>query len=464
MVRLRSGRLTARNLSRYLPIALISAVYLPMSLCYSLMTRAWEANDELDHTRYVEFIVRHGALPRISAANGHESHQPPLYYLLAAWWQKLLGAPAFTPEARPNPSLDAQAARTNGFLELLHNYTLVEHRDAVYLHELRLLSVLLGLATVLLAYGCARLIFARKPAAVATALTVALWPKLLVVDSVVTNDSLLITLCATALYFFLLSEKARTQGESAKRRWLMGGLGLTLGLALVTKENSGPLVLVLIVLAALPSLRRRRYLADTAIAGAGLLAVSLWWFVRNQVLYGQFLASRVTMAYLKAWLPTLIEPVPWTNGQRFLVFVPTNLYRSTWYDGGWNQWVMPKWLNGPVWVLAALSAVSAGLAMAGRRPGRPFAPGLSATALAAVPGSVVAGIAAVMVIAQMTYQAEARVAFAGAVGFALLLVMGTDFGGRGGRWGRVAVFAWPALLLGLNAYIFSTYLVPLRGL
>lgn len=469
--------------ARYLPAAVVGAVYLSMALCYSLMTKAWEANDELDHATYIEFIVRHGYLPRISAANGHESHQPPLYYVLAALWQKLLGIPAFTPSARPNPSLGAQAASTNAFLELLHNYTPLEHRHAVYLHELRLISVLFGLATVLLAYGCGRLLFARKPPAVALGLTVALWPKLLVVDSVVTNDSLLVTLCAAALYLFLLSEKARREGRLGRRRALMAGLGLTLGLALITKENSGPLVALLLALSAVPVFGRRaaprssqvpgpapgsrparRYLADVALASACLLATALWWFVRNRVLYGQFLASRVTSAYLKAWLPPLIEPVPWTDLHRFLVFVPQNLYRSTWYDGGWNQFVLPKWLEAPVWILAALCVISAALALAHRRPGFALGPSASRLGLAAVAGSVPAGIAAVMIIAQTTYQAEGRVAFAGLVGFAALLVMGTDLGRRRQWWPGLAVFCWPVVLLGLNAYIFSTYLVPLRGL
>lgn len=451
--------------ARYGPPVLISAVYLPLALCYSLMTRAWEANDELDHATYVEYIVRHGSLPLISAANGHESHQPPLYYLLAAGWQKLLDIPAFTPSATPNPRLDAQAAVTDRFLELLHNYTPVQHHDAIYLHELRLLSVLLGLATVLLSYGCARLVFARKPAAVAAALTVALVPKQLVVDSAVTNDSLVITLCAAGLYLFLLSERARRHGGRSQRRWLMLGLGMTLGLAAITKYTSGPLIVLLVVLTALPAWRRRRRLViDTGIALAGLAATSLWWFIRDKVVYGQFLATKATMTYLRAWLPPLIVPVSWTNLNRFFVFVPSNLYRSTWYDGGWNQYVLPKWLNMAVWALAAVSVISAALALWGRRPGgRPWA-GAGPLAIAGVVGSIFAGIAAVVIIAQTTTQAEGRVAFAGLVGFALLLVMGLDFGRNTPVWARVAVFGWPVVLLALNGYVFYEYLVPLRGL
>ena len=98
----------ARRANR-LALVLLSGVYLALALPYSLLTRAWEANDELDHAAYIEYIVRHGALPQISGLNGHESHQPPLYYLLAAAWQKLLGIPSFTPSAEPNPAVAAQS-------------------------------------------------------------------------------------------------------------------------------------------------------------------------------------------------------------------------------------------------------------------------------------------------------------------------------------------------------------------
>jgi MFS family permease len=435
-----------------------------MALPYSLLTRAWEANDELDHATYIEYIVRHGALPRISALNGHESHQPPLYYLLAAAWQKVLGIPAFTPSAVPNPDVAADSNAGRRFLELLHNYTPAQHQDAVYLHELRLLSVLVGLATVLLSYGCARLVFARAEAALSVGLLVALLPKQLVVDSVVTNDTLVITLCALALFIFLLSEKARRESQEPRRRWLMLGLGITLGLAAITKLNSLPLAGLLLCLTAVPALRRWRLLADSVLAVAGALAASLWWFVLNKALYGQFLASRATLAYLKAWLPPLVVPVSWTNTGRFLHFVPSQLFRSVWYDGGWNQFDLPRWMNVLLWFLAALSMISAAVMLRAKRWRGALRPSVSGLALWGIAGALLAGIAAVLIIAQTTTQAEGRVGFVGLVGFAILLVLGTAPGTTQNRLARAAVFAWPAALVAVNIYVFSNYLVPLGGL
>jgi uncharacterized membrane protein YhaH (DUF805 family) len=453
----------ARRANRLAPL-LLSGVYLALALPYSLLTRAWEANDELDHATYIEYIVRQGALPRISALNGHESHQPPLYYLLAAAWQKVLGIPAFTPSGVPNPDVAAESNAGRRFLELLHNYTPAQHQDAVYLHELRLLSVLLGLATVLLSYGCARLVFARAEAALSVGLLVALLPKQLVVDSVVTNDTLVITLCALALFIFLLSEKARRESQEPRRRWLMVGLGITLGLAAITKLNSLPLAGLLLCLTAVPALRRWRLIADSALAVAGALAASLWWFIRNKALYGQFLASRATLSYLKAWLPPLVVPVSWTNTGRFLHFVPSQLFRSVWYDGGWNQFDLPKWMNVLLWILAALSMISAAAMLRVRRWRGALRPSVSGLALWGIAGALLAGIAAVVIIAQTTTQAEGRVGFVGLVGFAVLLVLGTAPGTTQNRLARAAVFAWPTALVAVNIYVFSNYLVPLGGL
>jgi hypothetical protein len=317
---------------------------------------------------------------------------------------------------------------------------------------------------VLLSYGCARLVFTRAEAALSVGLLVALLPKQLVVDSVVTNDTLIITLCALALFMFLLSEKARRESQEPRRRWLMLGLGVALGLAAITKLNSLPLAGLLLCLTAVPALRRWRLLGDSALAVAGGLASSLWWFVRNKVLYGQFLASRATLAYLKAWLAPLVVPVSWTNTGRFLHFVPSQLFRSVWYDGGWNQFDLPKWMNLLLWILAALSMISAAVMLRVRGWRGALRPSVSGLALWGIAGALLAGIAAVVIIAQTTTQAEGRVGFVGLVGFAVLLVLGTAPGTTQNRLARAAVFAWPTALVAVNIYVFSNYLVPLGGL
>src|ERR1700733_8710446 len=87
------------QLSTRISLITLVVVYLLAAMTFSLLTRAWEADDETSHVDYVEYIVKHDAIPPISASDGIESHQPPLYYFTAAVWQRLLRIPSFTPDA-----------------------------------------------------------------------------------------------------------------------------------------------------------------------------------------------------------------------------------------------------------------------------------------------------------------------------------------------------------------------------
>ncbi|NLG27679.1 MAG: hypothetical protein GX557_07185, partial [Chloroflexi bacterium] len=88
-------------------LRLILLLYLVLATLYALVTPAWQAPDEPAHFNYVKFVAERGSLPelrpgdypaeyleRIKAARfpadmsidpiRYESHQPPLYYLLAS--------------------------------------------------------------------------------------------------------------------------------------------------------------------------------------------------------------------------------------------------------------------------------------------------------------------------------------------------------------------------------------------
>ena len=247
-----SDKTQTSALTTRLAVSILVTTYLLWAVTFSVLTRAYEADDEQGHVQYVEYVVEHGAIPHISVANLQESHQPPLYYLLVAGWQDLLRIPAFTPVAVLEHYKDPYIA---GRLFYSHNYTASQHRAAVDIHFLRLLSVLLGLGTVLLTFAAAKVVGMGEPVALSAGLFVALMPRFLVVTSAVTNDALVIPLCSLAIVLFLLSERARGVGSLRRRRLYVIGMGATLGAAAITKFNSLPIALFLIILAAAPSIR-----------------------------------------------------------------------------------------------------------------------------------------------------------------------------------------------------------------
>ncbi len=456
-------------------------VYLALALTFTLLTRAYEGDDEAAHTGYVEYVVQHHSIPHISVANGGESHQPPLYYLLEAGWQEVLGIPAFVPHV----SLVKGPIGPNQ-LVLSHDYDAAQHRAAVHLHELRLLSVLFGLGTVLLTYAGARVVGMRQVLALGCGLVVALLPRELVLSTDLTNDALIIPLCALGLVLFLLAERARSEGRFGYRRLHLLTMGLALGAGAITKFSGLPVAGILLALAFVPSVtvKRRdvgvpvptpltspsdstrslrlapRFLVDGIIAVVAFLAVSGWWFIRNRILYGQFLASRRSEGYLKAFLGGA-HPVAWSSHLLFHQ-VPQVFFQSSWY--GQPNLSLPTWVNG---VLAAVGlwclAVGAWVLVFRPSPVWLTVPRLSAAALL---GCILGGLIAVIINIKTTSIGDARVAFVGIAAFAMVLVLG----GRRSvervspRLAPVGVLAWPTVLLALDVYVIVRFLLPLGGL
>ena len=474
----RTGHLP--RLTTRLSILILVFAYLSLALTFTLLTRAYEADDEAAHTDYVEYIVQHHSIPRISVANGGESHQPPLYYLLEAGWQQLLRIPAFAPHLA-----FAKEPIGPNRLVLSHDYTPTQREDAVHLHELRVLSILFGLGTVILTYAGARVIGLRQALALCCGLFVALLPREVVLSTDLTNDALIIPLCALGLVLFLLAERARSEGRLGHRRLHLFGMGVALGLGAITKFSGLPVTGILFVLAFVPSItlsrselhvhasgatshsetiRRvgiaQRFLVDGIVAVVGFFAVSGWWFIRNKILYGQFLASRKSEGYLKAFVGGA-HPVAWTT-HLLLYQVPEVFLQTTWY--GQPNLSLPTAVNDILTAVGLLClVVGAWVLVTGQQPRWLTVPPLSAVALL---GCIVGGLIAVIINIKTTSIGDARVAFVGIAAFAIVLTLGSTrlFERINPRWAPMGMWAWPTVLLALDAYVVVRFLVPLGGL
>jgi len=255
--------------NRILLIVVLLA-YAGLGVLYAAYTPPWQVPDEPAHYNYIRALVEDGALPVIEEGDydqayleqltgqrfppglsieplTYEDHQPPLYYLLAA--------PVY----------------------LLFDGALL---------PLRLLSVVLGAALLVVAHGLVHTLFPDRPtlALTATAL-IALLPQHLAMTAGVENDALAELLVAVALWMAV----RYTGGEVGGRRYLIGW-GLTLGLAVLTKTTA--YVALPTALAAI-GLRARRegrsFGWASAQAGRVLLAAALLagpWLVRNVTTYG----------------------------------------------------------------------------------------------------------------------------------------------------------------------------------
>jgi 4-amino-4-deoxy-L-arabinose transferase-like glycosyltransferase len=446
-----------------LALAGLCAVYLALAVPSSLMIPAWEANDEADHVFYAQRVLRARQVPYIDAANGHEAHQPPLYYAAASIWQRLLRIETFDPQVQYLPqtanTIIAPSAPTRQLM-VGHDYTDEQRRHAVNVHILRVLSILFGLATVVLTYVAGRMVSGRDDIALAAAAFVAFLPKFQVVSATFTNDSLVIALASLALVLLLALIRGLPPAASAYGAF---GLGAVVGAALITKLNAAVLIPVVgigLLLARAPLLHRA---LQIGLAGLGFLLAAGWWFSRNHVPYHDLLARDISRDYLRPLLPGLVDPVPIWDADRFLYFVPESLFRTAWYAGGWNQFVGPFAVNLVLWLAVGVALCAWGQAvLAGPRVTswtipRPEAVCLSVTALA--------GLGAVVLVARDTLQAEGRVAYVGLSAFAIIAVAGFEHAMGGSRRAQTAALAaFPTMLLAYEIYVLARYVVPFRGL
>ena len=336
-------------------ILLILAGYLMAAVAYAIWTPAWQVPDEPAHYNYARYLAEHGRFPVLQAGDyphayleeikarrfppdmpidpiRYESHQPPLYYILAA-----------------------------GVYALFAGASL-----AVRLAAMRLLSVALGAGTIAIAYVLVRENFPGRPyLAWGTAAFTAFLPMHIAITAGVNNDALAELVLAAILLWLLryLRRRPSRHAPMHSRDWFP--LGLLLGLGLLTKTS----VYIALPIAALVILwgegrlapergRVRSILLGWFISFGTALLMALPWYVRNILTYGGLdilglgRHDAITVGQLRTaeWLAA--------NGTASLVqrFIRTT-FQSFWGQFGWMGVLLDSRLYT---LLALLSALAAG--------------------------------------------------------------------------------------------------------
>jgi 4-amino-4-deoxy-L-arabinose transferase-like glycosyltransferase len=237
----RSPQLVARNerrLDRVLLGALV-AVFAGFAVAYTRITPLGASPDELSHLHYITGIADHARLP---PAGEPERQQPPLYYLLGAIVAKLTGDDA---------------------------------------RLIRLVSVLLGVLTILTIFLVARRLFPLRPyLAIGAAALVALLPEAQYLAGAINDDNL--AWLAGAL--LVLAGVVVMQSGVLTTRLALGA-GLAVAFAVLAKETVWALAVLLLVIVAVRFARRLRAVHVAALV-IPTVVLAGWWFVRNAVAFG----------------------------------------------------------------------------------------------------------------------------------------------------------------------------------
>ena len=263
----------------------------------------FEGPDEIEHYRYVRTLVETHSLPDPAGQVRGEYHQAPLYYLLLAPVAALIDDDDFTAiDGRLNPYYGARIHLVGNDNKNLYLHSRTEafpydqSATAASVHLLRLISVLLGVGTLLVSMAIFRLLWPdHAPLRVATLALVAFWPQFLYLSSVINNDTLLIFLATATLYWLLVL----LRDGPARRTSVL--LGVTLGALLLTKVSA---VFVAIPVGVVLLLDRRAWRSVPLIALI-VVGVAGWWYARNTILYGD---PANTGAVLDTWEAEVIDP------------------------------------------------------------------------------------------------------------------------------------------------------------
>ena len=401
-------------------LAAILAGFLDISSNIAIRTPAWESSDEPGHVYNIEQLTG-GHCYEIPAHPPHrisihnERHQPPLYYLIMAGAQRLIGEPVHP----VNPGPLALPFTSRG---LFLHHSAAQHR---FLLALRLPGLAFGLITILFTFLSARLLTGDRWTPVVAAAICGLLPRFLFLSAGVTNDNVVTAVGALLTYCALRCVPSASTIRAAV-------LGAVSGLVVFATFSALPALAVLVaVVAAQDGLRRR--LRTTLIVTLVALLACGWYLTRNTVLYGSPFAVTATHRYLSAIFGFGTSSATYkVNHPLALILsqVPQRIFHSFWYQSGWNQFTWPTGTDIAYWV--ALATALAGL----RRSMFPLR-----SRLWVLLTLTVAGFATVWITAFSTFSYEARLGFYGLPALACLAALGLE------RWRLPVRLMLPAIEL-----------------
>lgn len=404
------------TLSPAVSIGLLVGLAAVVALAYLALVPYGQGPDEESHGLFVATLAgRESAaggwawgLPKLGTDPGDQNfevHQPPLYYLLAAVGYRWVG-----------------------------------------LWPARLLSLLASLMLVWVVWRLVREV-AGEDLALASAAVVALLPMQAFLATRVTNDPLVNLLWAIALWRWTITFR---DGPS-RREGLWAGLAV--GAALLTKANSLGLLPLTFVALLLSGLRHRRWSAameQAAITLAVAGVIAGWWYVRNRLVYGDFLAQTVFDERFLAHRMTrdrLAVQFAHRPEWSYWPYVGEWIARTSVIYIGMGFLRLPAAIYPTQLSLIALAAIG-GVAALGQRWRRGFDAAAATSLLLAVGMALVA---AMLVRFNLVYfQAQGRYLFLLLPGWALLLTAGWSRpfppGSRLRSYGLLVMPLWFALV------------------
>jgi 4-amino-4-deoxy-L-arabinose transferase-like glycosyltransferase len=445
-------------------LTLILTLFAILGVTYSVVVPPFEASDELWHYPMVKYIADHWALPvqepGVETPWRQEGSQPPLYYALAAAATFWIDTSDIEAVRHVNGHADNGVATADGNINLIVHHPTREafpwRGTILAIHLVRFLSVLMGVAAVYLTYLIVREVLPDQPGlALGAAAIHAFTPMYVFISSSVNNDNLVVPLSNLGLLMLLrLARQHEWTTRQALVRYL--GLGIVLGLAVLTKTSSLALAVLTALVVTVRAVRRRS-LAEFLMGGFAtllpMLAVTGWWFLRNLQLYGDLTGFNLFFEVLGTReIPADVAQM-WRERYSFAA--------GYWGNFGGLNVPMPTWVYNTLNTLTALAAI--GLIV-----------GTAKSKIQNLKSKILPfficllwglGILLPWLLwwARITWSSQGRLVFTAISTWSLLLALGLA-GWLPRRWGQWIVGAFALLLLGLSAVAPAVWIKPAYAL
>lgn len=278
---------------------LITALYAMLAVIYALIPPIFEKPDEDRHFAFALHLARGNGLPIQSVNDQTEweqaGSQPPLFYGLASLVIRTIGAGDYEAQTRPNAVIryDPYYPGAKNKLLITPEKTAFHYRETTLAAIIiRLLGLLPGGLTVWLGFDIALWLTRRRAVALCAMSLIAFNPMFLTISTSVSNDGLVI--CFSTLSLWLMARSVMF-GFTPRRA---AALGAATALATLSKLGGLATLPVAMAIGTLMELvqanrgRRRpdmrRLFTLNACLALPIAGLAGWWFVRNQVLYGEW--------------------------------------------------------------------------------------------------------------------------------------------------------------------------------
>ena len=437
-------------------LAVTLVVVALLSTISNIATPLFEPPDELQHYEFVRYLIDERRLPvQELDAEPSQSHQPPLYYEIAALLVAGLDDPHEIPPRNPfwGSYLPGQVSRDNKQQYLNpESQAFPYHGTALVVHVLRLWSTLLALGTVVGVWLLARALWPGRPRRVVAALVFSvLNPMFLFIAAAINNDNLVILCGAWMLY---LSVRA-LRNDFAWGTTIF--IGLVWSCALLTKITGLFLFVpwaIALVWVAWEKRSIKWFLSRLGVILLLFLGLTAWWFARNLRVYGELLALQRVLAVWGAR-----ETFSWAWLWNDLVYAWTTF----WGRFAYGQVPLPRILYWLFLLITVGAAAGLGRLLVQRWRRRPqFTERWVAWGLLALTWAALVGALGYYIVKNPT-GANGRYTFPALAAFSLLLVLGLS--GWGPRLERVLLTSASAVMavisvIAIGLFIPWTYARP----